>query len=248
MSSLSNRIHEDIALEGGIDEAGRGCMVGRVYTACVILPDQFPDETYLLIKDSKKLSKKSRDKLRMYIEEHAVAYAVEYADIEEIESKNILHATVAAMHRCIAKMNVKPDHLAIDGNYFKPYPGISHTLVKGGDNLYRNIAAASILAKTHHDEYVIGLLDHEPDLEKYGWRKNMCYGTKQHLDAIKQYGLTPYHRRGFGICREISTGTSEPPKKKARTYNSYYQKQGDCRILSDSEEEEDTPHKPDELD
>jgi ribonuclease HII len=206
---MENRINKDIILECGIDEAGRGCLVGRVYTASVILPDTFPDEIYLQIKDSKKLSIKKRDILRKYIETHAISYSVDYADIDEITNDNILHATIKSMHRAISKLSVKPEYIAVDGNYWKPYIEsnnelIPHMLVTGGDNKYRNIAAASILAKTHHDQYINELVDNNPELEKYGLRKNMSYGTKIHLDAIKTYGISQYHRKTFGICREYA--------------------------------------------
>tara|TARA_B100000925_G_C22009054_1_gene475236 strand:+ start:4444 stop:5058 length:615 start_codon:yes stop_codon:yes gene_type:complete len=202
---MQNSSDNDI-IEAGIDEAGRGCMSGRVYTACVILPNTYPDDTYLQIIDSKKISAKKRTILKKYIEDVALAYSVEYADIEEIESKNILHATIAAMHRAIDKIEIKPENILVDGNYFRIYKDsegeiIPHQTIKGGDNKYRNIAAASILAKTNHDEYVLDLLDKYPELEKYGWRKNMCYGTKQHMDAIKAYGTSKFHRKSFGICK-----------------------------------------------
>jgi ribonuclease HII len=206
---MQTRINSDVLLEAGIDEAGRGCLSGRVYTACVILPDTFPDDTYLKIKDSKKLSKKVREKMRDYIEKHAISYAVDWADVEEIDNNNILQATLKSMQRAIGKMNVKPEYLAIDGTSWKVYKDehgeiIPHMLVAGGDDKYRNIAAASILAKTNHDQYVNELIDDNADLEKYGWRKNMCYGTKTHIDAIKTYGITPHHRKTFGICKQYA--------------------------------------------
>ena len=197
------------SLEAGIDEAGRGCMSGRVYVGCVILPNEYKenDETYKLIKDSKQLSRKKRNELKEYIEQTAIDYSVAYADVDEIETKNILHATISAMHRAIGNLKTVPDNLLIDGTHFKIYKDedgivIPHQTVKGGDNKFRNIAAASILAKVYHDNYVLDLLDKEPELEKYGWRNNMCYGTKQHMDAIKSYGTTKYHRKSFGICKD----------------------------------------------
>ncbi len=207
MISRINIDNPNIKFEAGIDEAGRGCLSGRVYTACVILPDTFPDNDYLDIKDSKKLSIKKRNKLREYIEKHAISYNVTYADIDEIAEKNILHATIASMHRAVAGMSKKPDYLAIDGSMWKTYYDeddelIPHTVVTGGDNKYRHIAAASILAKTYHDEYVNKLCDEHPELEKYGWRKNMCYGTKVHIDAIKEHGVSQFHRLDFGICKQ----------------------------------------------
>lgn len=203
---MDNSSDKDI-IEAGIDEAGRGCMSGRVYVGCVILPEEYEDEKYLEIKDSKKLTRKKRDELRKYIEEIAVDYSTDYADIDEIEEKNILHATISAMHRAISKLKKSPDNLLVDGNYFKLYKTengeiIPHQTIKGGDNKYRNIAAASILAKVYHDDYVLDLLDKHPELEKYGWRNNMCYGTKEHMNAIKTYGTSKYHRKSFGICKE----------------------------------------------
>jgi ribonuclease HII len=197
---------EEDVLEAGIDEAGRGCLVGRVYAAAVILPNQYPDDKYLEINDSKKLSAKKREELRQYIENIAIDYKVAHADIEEIEDKNILHATMSAMHRALSNLNTEPDNILVDGNYFKQYQDkngitIPHQTIKKGDTKYRNIAAASILAKVYHDEHVLDLLDKNPDYEKYGWRKNMCYATKQHRDAIEKYGITEFHRKSFGICR-----------------------------------------------
>ena len=198
---------DNTIIECGLDEAGRGCMSGRVYVGCVVLPHTYKDEKYLEIKDSKKISRKKRDELRKYIEETAVDYSVDYADIDEIEEKNILHATIAAMHRAVTNLKTEPENILVDGNTFKVFhtPAgeiIPHQTIKGGDNKFRNIAAASILAKTYHDEYVLDLLDKHPELEKYGWRNNMCYGTKQHIDAIKTYGTSKYHRKSFGICKE----------------------------------------------
>lgn len=205
---MSLRINDDILMEAGVDEAGRGCLAGRVYVGCVILPDEekFPDDKYKLIRDSKTLSIKQRDEMREYIEHHAIAYSVAYAEVAEIDSINILKATINTMHRAIRGLSVEPDYLAIDGDRFKVYYSdngrmIPHILIKGGDNKYRNIAAASILAKTYHDEYVKGLLQMEPDLKKYGWETNMCYGTASHIKAIKEYGISDYHRKTFGICK-----------------------------------------------
>ena len=193
-------------LEAGIDEAGRGCLCGRVYTGCVILPNTFPDEIYLNIKDSKKLSRKKRDIMRKYIEKHAISYSVDYAEPKEVDKINILRATLLSMHRAVDKLDKKPEFILVDGNRFNIYMDnedniIPHELVTGGDNKFRNIAAASILAKTHHDEYIDNLLEEDPDLEKYGWRTNMGYGTKKHMEAIRKYGITKYHRKSFAPCR-----------------------------------------------
>tara|TARA_B100001758_G_C18119106_1_gene457749 strand:- start:5 stop:559 length:555 start_codon:yes stop_codon:yes gene_type:complete len=178
---------------------------GRVYASAVILPNEFPDEDYLNIKDSKKLSRKKRDQMRKYIESVAIDYAVEYAEPKEIDKLNILHATMATMHRALDKLSVIPSNIVVDGNYFKMYSDkdnsiIPHQLIKGGDNKYRNIAAASILSKCYHDDYIDELLEKEPDLLKYGWQTNMGYGTKTHMEAIKKYGITKYHRKSFAPC------------------------------------------------
>jgi ribonuclease HII len=202
------RINNDILYEAGVDEAGRGCLAGRVYVGCVILPDEnvFPDEKYKLIRDSKTLSIKQRQEMRRYIETYAIAYNVSYAEVAEIDSINILKATMNSMHRAIRGLSIEPEYIAIDGDKFKMYKKdngevIPHMLVTGGDNKYRNIAAASILAKTYHDEYVQNLIENNPDLKKYGWEKNMCYGTAAHIKAIKEHGISEYHRKTFGICK-----------------------------------------------
>ena len=202
---MLNSIKTDL-IEAGIDEAGRGCLMGPVYSAAVILPKEFSTDEYLEIKDSKKLSKKKRDKLRKYIEEIAISWAVDAAPPEEIDKYNILHATLRSMHRAIDKLSVVPEHLAVDGNRFMMYTDseddiISHTLVTSGDNKFRNIAAASILAKTHRDEYVLGLVENDSDLKKYGWETNKGYGTKKHMEGIRKYGITKYHRKSFKPCR-----------------------------------------------
>jgi len=223
---LPFRKNQDILYEAGIDEAGRGCLAGRVYTACVILPEELPKEDIKIwskIRDSKKISKVKREELRQYIETHALSWAVGYAEPDEIEEKNILQATISSMHRTISDMSIVPSKLLIDGNYFRPYyyknknvdvnknievkdnnEIIPYETVEGGDNKYMNIAAASILAKTHHDEYVRELIEIEPELDIYGWSHNMCYGTKDHIEAIKKNGISIYHRRDFGICCEFN--------------------------------------------
>ena len=197
--------------EAGIDEAGRGCLSGRVYSAAVILPKKFPDDDqkYKEIKDSKKLSRKKRAELRKYIEKNAISYSVSYTEPNVIDSKNILNATLDTMHQAIEGLHVKPDFLLVDGNRFKLYfdendDVIPHMLVKGGDNQYYSIAAASILAKEYHDEYVKKLCEINPDLKKYDWENNMCYGTKKHRDAIKEHGISKYHRKTFGICKQFA--------------------------------------------
>jgi ribonuclease HII len=209
------RINDDILLEAGVDEAGRGCLAGRVYVGCVILPDEdkFPDDKYKLIRDSKTLSAKQRDEMRKYIETYAISYNVSYAEVAEIDSINILKATMNTMHRAISGLSIEPEYIAVDGDRFKMYRKdngevIPHMLVTGGDNKYRNIAAASILAKTYHDEYVKSLLELDPDLKKYGWDKNMCYGTAVHIKAIKEHGISSHHRKTFGICKTYASSSS----------------------------------------
>lgn len=196
------------SVEAGIDEAGRGCLSGRVYAAAVILPPEFPDDTYMQIKDSKKLSRKKRAELRQYIEKHAIAYSVAYAEPSEIDEINILQATLRTMHRAVDGLRTTPDTLLVDGTQFEFYMTdegdvIPHHLIQKGDNKFFSIAAASILAKEYHDEYVKHLCAENPELKKYGWEQNMCYGTKQHRDAIVEHGLTIYHRKTFGICKHF---------------------------------------------
>ena len=197
-------------LEVGIDECGRGPMFGRVYVASVILPDNFRDyleEEGLVLRDSKKLSEKKRNRLRQYIEEYAIDYNVSYAESHEIDKYNILRANLMTMHKSLDKLTVRPDSILVDGNAFNDYgyggEYIEHHCIIGGDDKYDSIAAASILAKTYRDEYIKKLCEERPELLKYGLDKNKGYGTKQHLEAIKQYGLQPEHRRTFGICKSF---------------------------------------------
>jgi len=197
-------------IEAGIDEAGRGCLCGRVYVAAVILPNSYEDndELYLQINDSKKLSKKKRETLKEYIEKIAIDYAIDWAEREEIDNCNILQATINSMHRCINKLKKQPENILIDGNYFRIYKDqnniiIPHQLVKGGDTKFRNIAAASILAKVYRDNYIEDIVNKDEDLKKYGWLTNKGYGTKEHMLAIKKYGITKYHRLSYGPCKTI---------------------------------------------
>lgn len=205
---MKNFMIED-DLEAGLDEAGRGCLSGPVFAAVVILPKEFSDEEYTFIRDSKKLSHKKRMEMRDYIEAVAIDFAVAKVDAAEIDKINILRASLKAMHYALDDMKTLPETLLVDGNTFKPYRDlkgelIPHTCVVDGDNTYRSIAAASILAKVYRDEYITKLCDDEPHLDNYGWRKNKGYGTKQHREAIINYGLTKYHRRTFGLCKRQS--------------------------------------------
>ena len=194
-------------LEVGIDEVARGCLAGPVFTAAVIWPKDLDCEIQKQIKDSKKLSRKKRHMLREYIECNAIDFAVSYKDNTIIDNYNILNATHMSMHDTLDKLNVIPELILVDGNSFKPYYHnndiIDHTCIIEGDNKYLPIACASILAKEYHDDYIKKLVECDEALKKYDWVNNMCYGTKKHIDAIKEYGITKYHRKTFGICSKF---------------------------------------------
>ena len=195
---------EDI--EAGVDEVARGCLAGPVFAAAVIWPKELEPEDCIKLRDSKKLSKKKREEMRDYIEATALDYSVAYITAEEIDKINILNASIKAMHEALDGLNIKPEALLIDGNKFKPYQIdgeiIPFQCFVKGDDLYQSISAASILAKVYHDEYITNLVDTDSKLEVYDWKSNMCYGTKKHLDAISQHGISPHHRKSFGICKE----------------------------------------------
>ena len=178
-------------IEAGCDEAGRGPLAGPVFAAAVILPEGF---SHPLLDDSKKMSAAARETLRPVIEKEAVAWAVEEVSAEEIDRLNILWASVTGMQRAVRKLSVKPDFLLIDGNRFRPFDGYPYVTVVHGDATYASIAAASVLAKTWRDERMRELAREYP---QYGWEHNMGYPTPEHIAAIKQYGLTPCHRRSF---------------------------------------------------
>ena len=180
-------------LEAGCDEAGRGCLAGPVCAAAVILPDGF---THSLLNDSKKLTEARRNLLRPIIETEAVAWAVAWATAEEIDTINILNASILAMHRALDALEVRPGAIVVDGNRFKPYADIPHQTIVKGDGKLGNIAAASILAKNHRDELMTGLAAQYPG---YGWEINKGYPTKAHREAIARLGLTPLHRKSFTI-------------------------------------------------
>lgn len=182
--------------EAGCDEAGRGCLAGAVFAAAVILPPDFYNED---LNDSKQLSEKKRYELRPVIEEEALAWAIGIVSPEEIDKINILKASFLAMHRAIEKLSIKPEHLLIDGNRFTPYPEIQHTTVIKGDGKYLSIAAASILAKTYRDDYMEELGKSYP---MYGWKQNKGYPTKAHRLAIRQFGISPFHRKTFTLLPE----------------------------------------------
>lgn len=179
--------------EAGTDEAGRGCIAGPVFAAAVILPDGF---TNTELNDSKQLTGKTREKLREIILREATAYCVASASPEEIDGINILNASILAMHRAIDGLKVRPKHIIVDGNRFKPYGDTPFTCFVKGDARYTSIAAASILAKTYRDDYMRKAALQYP---QYGWDKNFGYPTKAHRLAVMKYGLTPLHRKSFRI-------------------------------------------------
>jgi len=185
-------LHKDL-IEAGCDEAGRGCLAGSVYAAAVILPSNFMNE---ILNDSKKLTEKQRYALRPLIEKEALAWAVGIVTAEEIDEINILNASILAMHRAVAQLQIIPQHLIVDGNRFKPYSDVPHTTVVKGDGKYLSIAAASVLAKTYRDDYMLGLHAEYPH---YDWANNKGYPTLKHRTAIKAYGTTPYHRMTFNL-------------------------------------------------
>ena len=180
-------------VEAGCDEAGRGCLAGSVYAAAVILPEDYQNE---LLNDSKQLTEKKRYELREIIERDAVAWAVGIVTPEEIDKINILNASILAMHRALDQLKVRPEAIIVDGNRFKPYQELPHTTIVKGDGKYLSIAAASILAKTYRDDYMNQLAEEYP---QYDWRSNKGYPTKKHREAIKQFGITPYHRKSYNL-------------------------------------------------
>ena len=182
--------------ECGTDEAGRGCLAGPVTAAAVILPKSFRNR---LINDSKKLLSKERDELRKLIEKKAVCYAVRHIYMDVIDSVNILNASIMAMHQCLETLDTTPDFILVDGNRFKRFREIPHECIIQGDGKYLNIAAASILAKTHRDEFMKRIHDEYP---MYNWRKNKGYPTAEHREAIQKYGPTKYHRKSFKLLPE----------------------------------------------
>jgi len=187
---------QNILTEAGCDEAGRGCLAGPVFAAAVILPKDFTHDT---LTDSKKLSSKQRYLLRDEIKEKAIAWAVASCDNHEIDKINILKASVRTMHKAVEQLAVRPEFLIIDGNYFIPYPGIPHRCIIKGDAQFYSIAAASVLAKTCRDDYMIQLAAEYP---QYHWEKNKGYPSAEHRKAIAEHGITPYHRRSFQLLSD----------------------------------------------
>lgn len=189
---LKPYLQED-RIEAGCDEAGRGCLAGPVYAAAVILPQDFSNG---LLNDSKQLSEKQRYALREVVEREALAWAVGIVSADEIDKINILRASILAMHRAVSQLKIRPQHLLIDGNRFMPYEDIPHTTVVKGDATYMSIAAASILAKTYRDDYMLKIHQEYP---QYHWDSNKGYPAPIHRDAIRKYGTTPYHRMTFQL-------------------------------------------------
>lgn len=185
--------YEQGRVEAGCDEAGRGCLAGSVYAAAVILPPDYRNER---LNDSKKLTARQRYALRQDIERDAVAWAVGVVTPQEIDQINILNASILAMHRALDQLQVRPEAIIVDGNRFKPYRDLPHTTIVKGDGKYLSIAAASILAKTYRDGEMVRLAQEYPD---YDWQHNMGYPTRKHREAIRQHGITPYHRRTFNL-------------------------------------------------
>tara|TARA_Y100000591_G_scaffold321800_1_gene337291 strand:- start:74 stop:700 length:627 start_codon:yes stop_codon:yes gene_type:complete len=195
-------------LEVGLDEAGRGPLFGRVYVAAVILPQE--DINHDIIRDSKKLSERKRLMVYDYIKDYAIDWVVHYKDEKYIDKHNIFKANYDAMHEAIDKLLVKPEHILVDGNYFKHYSDkdgnyISHTTVVKGDDKYTSIAAASILAKVDRDKYIYKLCEDYPKLDEYySIKSNKGYGAKKHIEGIKRHGVTKWHRKSFGLCQSAT--------------------------------------------
>ena len=189
---LKSHYYEDL-IEAGCDEAGRGCPAGSVYAAAVILPPDYQNE---LLNDSKKLTAKKRYALREEIERDAIAWAVGIVTPKEIDKINILNASFLAMHRALEQLKVRPQAIIVDGNRFNPYEYLPFTTIIKGDGKYLSIAAASILAKTYRDDYMLSLAEEYP---QYDWQSNMGYPTKKHRQAIREYGITPYHRKSYNL-------------------------------------------------
>ena len=198
-------------IEVGIDEAGRGCLLGRVYVAGVILPNnilELCEEENIIIKDSKKMSKKNKERARNFIEKVAIDYSIVYKDNDYIDKYNIFEATHKSMHEVVSNLSIQPEKILVDGNYFRKYwtcngEEIEHECIIGGDNTYMSIAAASILAKTYKDKYIEELVEANPQLNEYDLLNNSGYGTANHLEAIKIFGTSPFHRKTFGICKNL---------------------------------------------
>ena len=189
---LANHFYDNV-IEAGCDEAGRGCLAGSVYAAAVIFPKDYENA---LLNDSKQLSAKKRYMLPEIVKRAALAWAVGIVTPEEIDKINILNASILAMHRALDLLKVRPEAVIVDGNRFKPYQNLPYSTIVKGDGKYLSIAAASILAKTYRDDYMDGLAEKYP---QYDWKSNKGYPTKKHREAIKSFGITPFHRKSFTL-------------------------------------------------
>lgn len=188
--------YSGFSLEAGTDEAGRGCLSGPVVAAAVILPAAF---SHPFLNDSKQLSEKKRDELRLIIEQQALAFAVSFVWQEEVDEINVLQASITGMHRAINALKIIPEFIIVDGNKFREYKEIPHKTIVKGDAKYLSIAAASVLAKTYRDEYMVKIHQEYP---MYNWLKNKGYPTKEHRNTIRQFGATKYHRKTFKLLPE----------------------------------------------
>lgn len=193
---LKSHYYENL-VEAGCDEAGRGCLAGSVYAAVVILPPDYEND---LLNDSKKLTAKKRYALREVIQRDALAWAVGIVTPEEIDKINILNASFLAMHRALDQLSLRPEAVIVDGNRFKPYQDLPFTTIVKGDGKYLSIAAASVLAKTYRDDYMLNLAKEYP---QYDWQSNMGYPTKKHRQAIRDHGITPYHRKSYNLLGDV---------------------------------------------
>jgi ribonuclease HII len=209
--NILKQYHEEGKIEVGLDEAGRGCLFGPVCVAGVIWLNEDPVDS-MVIKDSKKCSEKYRLKTYDYIKENAIDYSIKTIDHETIDKENILKCSLDGMHLCLDELSErnKFNSILVDGNQFYSYYSkeqddfIENVCVIKGDNTYKSIAAASILAKTFRDNYILELVEKYPELKKYGIEKNKGYGTKQHMEAIKEYGITQWHRTSFAPCKGLA--------------------------------------------
>ena len=183
-------------LEAGTDEAGRGCLCGPVVAAAVILPKDFE---HPFLNDSKQLSEKQRNELKPFIEENALSFGVSFVGEKEVDLLNVLQASITGMHRSVAQLIPAPEYIIVDGNKFKPFKEIPHETIVKGDAKYLSIAAASVLAKTYRDEFMEKIHQEFP---MYNWKQNKGYPTKQHRQAIREFGITKYHRKTFRLLPE----------------------------------------------
>jgi ribonuclease HII len=204
-----NLYYNDTDIEAGIDEVARGCLLGRVYTCAVIWnKENDNDIDHPIMKDSKRFNKEKREEMSEYIKNYALDYSIAYNDEKKIDKINILNATFDSMHKSLDGLNIDIDNILVDGNRFKPYLNkegnyVPHICFEKGDTKYYAIAAASILAKVEHDKYIRELCEKYPELdEKYDLLSNMGYGTENHINGIKKYGISQFHRKTFGICKD----------------------------------------------